>query len=269
MTAAVRPEAPEFDGRVAIVFGGSSGIGAATARLLAARGADVVIASNGPHQDLDATVKSVVAEGGRASSYKCDVTDSKEIGAVFRAVKARNGHVDVVVNAAGMFAPTPVFDPDPEVIAKLIDVNLAGGIHVCLGAIEAMRDTGGVFVAVTSTQAVLAEANSPVYAATKAGIGHFIASLAPGLAGSGIRVVAVAPGATLTPMVEMLADPDKPEMVAEMKRLTDLRGGPYGEFFQSADQVARTIAFVASDAARGINATTIVVDQGTTSAHLT
>lgn len=67
----------------------------------------------------------------------------------------------------------------------------------------------------------------------------------------------------------MLANPDIPEMVVELKRMTELRGGPYGEFVQSAEQVAQTIAFAASDDARGINATTIVVDQGTMSAHLT
>ncbi|RYE44068.1 MAG: SDR family oxidoreductase [Hyphomicrobiales bacterium] len=123
-------------------------------------------------------MKLILAEGGSASSLSCDVTDPCEVGEVFRHTLAHHGHVDVVVNAVGMFAPTPVFESDPEVVARLIDVNLAGGIRVCLAAIEAMRDAGGVFVAVTSTQAVLAEANSPVYAATKAGLGHFVASLA-------------------------------------------------------------------------------------------
>jgi len=210
-----------FDGKTALVVGGSSGIGEATARLLAHKGASVVIAAPLPATDMQNAVRSIEKDGGTASAVTCDVTDRRSVEAAFDDV---------------------------------------------LAALKAMRATGGVLVNITSTQAVLAEPGSPVYAATKAGLAHFTASLAPELRRSGIRVVALAPGATLTPMTEALADPDNPDMVAALKHYEETSSGPYGEFFQQPEQVARTIVFLASDDARGIHATSVVADQGHTSA---
>ena len=255
-----------FDGKTALVVGGSSGIGEATARLLARKGASVVIAAPLPATDMQNAVRSIEKDGGTASAVTCDVTDRRSVEAAFDDVLARHGRLDVVVNSAGAFAPTPAFDADPALIDLLVSVNFLGGITVSLAALKAMRATGGVLVNITSTQAVLAEPGSPVYAATKAGLAHFTASLAPELRRSGIRVVALAPGATLTPMTEALADPDNPDMLAALKHYEETSSGPYGEFFQQPEQVARTIVFLASDDARGIHATSVVADQGHTSA---
>jgi 3-oxoacyl-[acyl-carrier protein] reductase len=255
-----------FDGKIAMILGGSSGIGAATARLLAQKGASVVIATRQPAADLQDLVDSIAADGGTASAVTCDITDRASVDAAFNEVLARHGKLDIVINSAGVFARTPAFDPDPAVIDQLVKVNFLGPINASFAALKAMRGTGGVLVNVTSTQAVLAEPGSPVYAATKAGLGHFTASLAPDLRRSGIRVVALAVGATLTPMTDALTDPDSPEMVAALKHFEETSSGPYGEFFQQPDQVARTIAFLASDDARGIHATSVVADQGHTSA---
>jgi len=255
-----------FDGKTALVVGGSSGIGEATARLLAHEGASVVIAAPLPATDMQNAVRSIEKDGGTASAVTCDVTDRRSVEAAFDDVLARHGRLDVVVNSAGAFAPTPAFNADPALIDLLVSVNFLGGITVSLAALKAMRATGGVLVNITSTQAVLAEPGSPVYAATKAGLAHFTASLAPELRRSGIRVVAVAPGATLTPMTEALADPGNPDMVAALKRYEETSSGPYGEFFQQPEQVARTIVFLASDDARGVHATSVVADQGHTSA---
>jgi 3-oxoacyl-[acyl-carrier protein] reductase len=255
-----------FDGKTAMVIGGSSGIGEATARLLAHKGASVVIAAPLPTADMQELVRSIVTDRGTASAVTCDVTDRASVDAAFDGVLARHGRLDVVVNSAGVFAPTPAFDADPAAIDLLVNVNLIGGITVSLAALKAMRPTGGVLVNVTSTQAVLAEPGSPVYAATKAGLAHFTASLAPELRGSGVRVVAFAPGATLTPMTEAITDLDNPDMVAALKHFEETSSGPYGEFFQQPEQVARTIVLLASDDARGIHATSVVADQGHTSA---
>jgi 3-oxoacyl-[acyl-carrier protein] reductase len=255
-----------FDGKTALILGGSSGIGEATARLLAHKGASVVIATRRPATDIEHLVSSIAADGGTASAVTCDVTDRASVSAAFNEVLARHGRLDIVVNSSGIFAPTPAFDADPAVIDQLVNVNFLGAISVSLAALKAMQPTGGVLINITSTQAVLAEPGSPVYAATKAALGHFTASLAPELRKTGIRVVALAVGATLTPMTNALTDPTNPDMVATLKHYEDTSTGPYGEFFQQPEQVAATIAFLASDDARGIHATTIVADQGHTSA---
>jgi 3-oxoacyl-[acyl-carrier protein] reductase len=255
-----------FEGKTAMVLGGSSGIGEATARLLAQKGASVVIATRRPATDMEDLVSSIANDGGAVSAVTCDVTDRASVDAAFDDVLARHGALDIVVNSSGIFAPTPAFDADPAVIDLLVNVNFLGGITVSFAALKAMQATGGVLVNVTSTQAVLAEPGSPVYAATKAGLGHFTASLAPELRKTGIRVVALAVGATLTPMTDALTDPDNPDMVATLKHFEETSSGPYGEFFQQPEQVARTIVFLVSDDARGIHATSVVADQGHTSA---
>jgi 3-oxoacyl-[acyl-carrier protein] reductase len=255
-----------LEGKIALVVGGSSGIGAATARLLAASGATVVVAAPLPESEMHELVEEIEKGGGRASAVTCDVTDRGSVATGFDTALSRHGRLDIVINSAGVFAPTPVFDTDPALVDLLVNVNFVGTVTVSLAALKAMRDTGGVLINVTSTQAVLAEPGSPVYAATKAAVAHFTASLAPELRRSGIRVVALAPGATLTPMTESLTDPDNPNMVAALRHYEETSSGPYGEFFQTPEQIARVIVFLASDDARGIHATSVVADQGHTSA---
>ncbi|MFE3059510.1 SDR family NAD(P)-dependent oxidoreductase [Nocardia sp. NPDC059239] len=255
-----------FDGKIALVVGGSSGIGAATARMLAAAGAATVVAAPLPVSEMQDIVEKIEKDGGRAVAVTCDVTDRDTVAALFAEINELYGRLDVVVNAAGVYAPTPVFTPDPVIIDKLVAVNLVGAINVSFAAVAAMRPSGGVLVNVTSTQAVLAEPDSPVYAATKAGLAHFTASLAPELRRSGIRVVAFAAGATRTPMTAALAYPQTAEMAAALAHLDETSSGPYGEFFLDPEDMARIIVFLASDDARAIHATSVVADQGHTSA---
>jgi 3-oxoacyl-[acyl-carrier protein] reductase len=252
--------------RVALVIGGSSGIGAATARLLAAEGARMVIAAPEAPAQMHALCEGIELAGGKAIAMHCDVTDRRSVQALFDSVIAQFGRIDVAVNSAGVFSPTPAFDADSERIDALVHVNLLGGINVIHAALKAMKPTGGVIVTVTSTQAVRAEPGCAVYAATKAGLAHFVASLAPELKNSGIRVVCVAPGGTRTPMTAAFHESTRAQSLELPERLNRTHGGPYGEFFLEPEHVAQVIAFAASDAARAIQATTLVADQGHTSA---
>jgi 3-oxoacyl-[acyl-carrier protein] reductase len=188
------------------------------------------------------------------------------VHALFEEIISKFGRIDIVVNSAGVFHPTPAFEANAEDVDRLVQVNLVGGINVIHGALKAMRSTGGSIVSVTSTQAVLAEPGCAVYAATKAGLAHFTASLAPELKKSGIRVNCVAPGAVRTPMTAQLHQPSTPDMAALLDRLNRTSAGPYGEFFLEPDHVAKIVLFLVSDAAHGIHATSVVADQGHTSA---
>jgi len=254
------------NGKIALIVGGSTGIGAATTRLLASSGAQTIIAAPVPVAEMRELCEEIGKAGGMASALSCDVVDRTSVQNLFDAIIAQFGRIDIVVNSAGVFFPTPAFAPNPDQIDALIRVNFVGGINVVHCALKAMKSTGGVIVSVTSTQAVLAEPGCAVYAATKAGLAHFVASLAPELKNSGIRVVCVAPGGTRTPMTAAFHQSTAPEMKALLDQWSRTDGGPYGQFFLEPDQVAKIIAFVASDAARAIHGTSVVADQGHTSA---
>jgi 3-oxoacyl-[acyl-carrier protein] reductase len=259
-------ESTMLDGKVAVVVGGATGIGAATARLLAAEGASTIIAAPGPQPAMDEVCAAIVAAGGTATAVPCDVTDRAGVDAMFASVVERFGRVDIVVNSAGVFYPTPAFEPDAAHVDSLVRVNLLGGINVIHGGLKVMRQRGGAIVTVTSTQASLAEPGCAVYAATKAAMAHFTASLAPELKHTGIRVNCVAPGAVRTPMTAVLHASSDPGMRELLGRLNKHCGGPYGEFFLEPDHIASIVLFLVSDAARGLQATSVVADQGHTSA---
>jgi NAD(P)-dependent dehydrogenase (short-subunit alcohol dehydrogenase family) len=255
-----------FENKVALVVGAGTGIGAATAKLLAKQGAAVVVAGPEPGPVAE-TVRQIQEDGGSATGMACDVSDRDSVSRLFDELLAQHQRLDVVVNSAGIFAMTSVFEPDYERVDALIAVNLVGAMNVTFGAIAAMRSTGGVLVCVTSTEGVLASPAEPVYAATKAGLGHFIASIAPQLRGAGIRVVGLAPGAVRTAMNADMRNSTDPAMVGIMSGLDAKSTGAYGSFWMDPEEIAPAIVFLASDGARGIHGTNVICDQALSSAH--
>jgi NAD(P)-dependent dehydrogenase (short-subunit alcohol dehydrogenase family) len=253
--------------KTALVIGGSTGIGAATARLLASSGARTIVAAPIPVTHMRELCEEIQNGGGIASARYCDVCDRAGVQSLFDTIIGEFGRIDIVVNSAGVFFPTPAFVPNADQVEALIRVNFVGGINVIHSALNAMKSTGGgVIVSVTSTQAVLAEPGCSVYAATKAGMAHFVASLAPELKNTGIRIVCVAPGGTRTPMTAAFHQSAAPEVKALIEQLNKTEGGPYGELFLEPEHVAQIINFIVSDAARAIHATSLVADQGHASA---
>jgi NAD(P)-dependent dehydrogenase (short-subunit alcohol dehydrogenase family) len=250
-------------GKVAVVFAGGTGIGAATSQLFAKMGAQVVITARSQIGEAEIVGNAIVANGGVARVVQCDVADRDSVQRLFADVHESEGSVDIVVNSAGLFHQTPAFDADPAKIDALVGVNLLGGMNVIFAALQAMRGRGGAIVSVTSTQAVLAEPASPVYAATKRALEHFTASLAPELKDSRIRVNCIAAGATRTPMIAPILEP---EMRGYLEALERNGRSPWGEFFLEPEDIAQCILFLVSDAARGVQCTSLVADQGHTSA---
>ncbi|WP_229052447.1 SDR family NAD(P)-dependent oxidoreductase [Aeromicrobium sp. Leaf350] len=255
-----------FVDKVAVVIGGSSGIGWSTAQSFSQQGATVVIAAAESESALEARVQALDSPH-RGWAMSCDVTDRRAVSDLFEHVGNRAGGVDIVVNCAGYHAMTPVFETNSTETDRLIGVNLIGGINVIQGAVQAMHGRGGVVVAVTSTQSVLGEPGQAVYAATKAAIAHYIRSVTPELRRTGIRVVGFAPGAVDTPMVESVSRPTTPEMSAWKERLeTYDNSSPDGRFFLQPQEVASAITFLASDGAKAFHGVNLVGDQGRTSA---
>jgi 3-oxoacyl-[acyl-carrier protein] reductase len=242
------------DDRVAIVTGGGSGIGAATARVLAGRGLAVAVV--GRRRDrLDAVVDEVCGAGGRALAVPADLAEPGAPREVADVVLSRFGRVDVVVNNAATYKLQPV---DAFTLAEFdrhVAVNLRAPYFLVQACLPALRDSpAAVVVNVSSAAAVMYRPTQTVYALTKAALEHVTMNLAAELAPDGIRVVCVRPGPVRTDF--HLAAPDPAERVRLLGTLVPL--GRVGE----PDEVARWIDHLVDRAAGWVTGTVVTVDGG-------
>ncbi len=239
-------------GPVAIVTGGSSGIGRATAALLVERGYRVVICARGATR-IDEVVLELGPDG--VAAFACDVGDRAAADAAVAFAVERFGRLDTVICAAGVIGSfTRIVDLDADGWAEVLRINLMGPIHFTTAAIPAMRRRGGSVVIVSSVNAHQAEHVMAPYGVSKAGLVNFTMYAALECAADGIRVNCVAPGWVMTPMAEpffveaglvdvpvafnMLQRPARPE------------------------EIANVAVFLAGDGASFMTGTTVVADGG-------
>lgn len=247
-----------LQGKVAIVTGGASGIGRATAQRFVDAGAAVVIA------DIDAdgaerVAKELVAQGGRAVSARVDVTDADETLAVVALAESEFDRLDILSCNAGLAGfPTPAVEADPAEFSRIFDVNVKGVWFCARAAVPALQRAGGG--AITITGSVMGERARPgfgAYASSKAAANHLARTLALELASDGIRVNCLAPVATDTAMLPQFLGPEDPERA----RAAFIAGIPLGRLAQPED-IADAAVFLASDAARFITGVVLPVDGG-------
>ncbi|OBJ18745.1 SDR family NAD(P)-dependent oxidoreductase [Mycobacterium sp. 1245801.1] len=257
MTHAKLPE-PLLADRVAVVTGGAGGIGAATSRLFAANGAQVIIA------DIDAdlagaTAASISESGGSALAVGTDVRDPDQVTRLARAVHDRFGRVDVLVNNVGHWLrhPGSFAGTDPQLWDDLYRINLHHVFLVSRAFLPAMveRHTGAI-VNVSSVEGLRGYPEDPVYAAFKAAVIAFTRSLAVQVGNDGVRVNAIAPDVT-----ESLQVPYSQWLTAEEQAQWP-QWVPVGRMGQPEDQ-ARAILFLASDLSAFVTGHTIPTDGGT------
>lgn len=232
--------------RLALITGGSRGIGAATARLFGRRGWRVALTYRTGREQAEAVVAEIEASDGAASAHRCDTRDEAEIAVLFAALDGMDEGLGALINNAGVTGHrTRLADLDAETLREVTDVNLVGCILCAREAVRRMSTasggSGGSIVNLSSTATALGSPNQWVhYAATKGAIDVFTRGLAHEVAEEGIRVNAVSPGLTLT-------DPAQADAIAA--RLEELRHEiPMGRA-GSADEVAEAIYWLCSDAA--------------------
>jgi NAD(P)-dependent dehydrogenase (short-subunit alcohol dehydrogenase family) len=237
----------DFTGLVAVVTGGASGIGLATAELLAGRGAEVACLDIKP--DVDEPLFGIQA----------DVSDDDSVRAAIAAVVERFGRLDVVVNNAGIGAQGDVAANSDDEWHRVLDVNVVGMARVARAALPHLRESPAA--AIVNTCSIAAWAGLPqraLYSASKGAVYALTLAMAADHVREGIRVNAVAPGTADTPWVGRLLD-SAPDPAAERAALEARQ--PHGRLV-SADEVAGAIAYLASPLSGSTAGTILAVDGG-------
>lgn len=236
-----------LSGRVALVTGGTRGIGLATARALAEAGATVVLTGRDEARAKEAAV-SVGATG-----LALDVTDAKAVSSLVRGVAKEHGKLDIVVANAGIMEDALLGMIKEDLVDTTLSTNVAGTLHTVQAAARAMmRKKSGAIVVLASIVGEYGSAGQTVYAASKAAVANIARSAAKELGRSGIRVNAVAPGVIETDLTAGLSEDAKAENAGKT---------PLGRLGRP-EEVANAIRFLVSDEASFITGQVLGIDGG-------
>ena len=242
--------------KIALVTGGTRGIGRATCVRLAKSGANVVftyISGDENHPNVVETIQAIEAHGVQAKAIKCDVSNLDATVALFETIIETFGRIDILVNNAGITKDGLLLRMSESDFDQVINVNLKGTWNAMKVAIKYMsKQKSGRIISMSSVVGVMGNAGQVNYAASKSGVIGMTMSLAREVGKRGITVNAIAPGFIQTEMTDVLSDTIKDNLKAQI---------PMGKLGEVED-IANTVAFLASDEAKYITGQTIHVDGG-------
>lgn len=239
--------------KIALVTGGARGIGRAIALELGSLGATVIVNYSGSEEKAEETVALIEAAGGKAESMQCDVSDYSACEALAKAVIEKYGRLDILVNNAGITRDGLIMKMSEEDYDAVLDTNLKGAFNMIRHfSRNFLKQRSGKIINISSVSGVMGNAGQANYSASKAGLIGLTKSVARELASRGICVNAVAPGFIATDMTEKMPEGAREGMTGMI---------PLGRI-GAAEDIAKTVAFLAGDDANYITGQVICVDGG-------
>lgn len=241
--------------RLALVTGGSRGIGRAIALTLGKNGCDIAVNYNASAEAAEALCEELAALGARASAFRADVSDRTQVEALFKAVEAGMGPVEILVNNAGITRDNLLMRMKPEEWDAVLAANLSSAFYCTKEAIRGMaKARWGRIVNIASVVGLVGNAGQANYSASKAGLIGFSKSVAREYAARGVTVNVVAPGFIGTDMTGVLKEQVKEAILGQI---------PLGRM-GSPEDVARAVAFFASEESSYVTGQVLAVDGGMT-----
>ncbi len=255
-------------GRTAVITGSTSGIGRGIALKLAAEGAQIMINGFGDKADIDALIAELEKLSGKRAFYSdADMTKPDQIAEMIKTADTKMGGVDILMNNAGIQHVSPVEDFPADKWEQIIAINLSSAFYTTKAVITGMKSRGwGRIINLASAHSLVASPYKSAYVAAKHGIAGLTKTVALEAAEFGVTVNAVSPGYVLTPLVQAQIDAvakDRGISEDEAKLEGFLAKHPNKDFIE-VDDVAATVVYLCSDAAKGITGTNISMDGGWT-----
>lgn len=243
----------QLTNKIAVVTGGSRGIGRAISIELAKRGAHVIVNFNSNQEAAQTVIDEITSNGGSASSLQADVSDEVQAQKLIKEATGIHGKIDILVNNAGITRDNVIMMMKPDDFDAVINTNLRSTWLCAKAAVRAMMSKRyGRIINITSVSGIMGQAGQTNYSASKAGIIGFTKALAREVASRGITVNAVAPGFVLTDLTKDLPA----ELTTQLNNFI-----PLGRWGETSD-VANAVAFLASDEAGYITGHVLNVDGG-------
>lgn len=241
--------------KVAVVTGASKGIGAAIALHLASEGASVVVNYSASKEKAEHVVKEIVSKGGKAIAIKASLTNENEIKSLFAETQKTYGHIDLLVNNAGLYEFAPIEEVTEEHFHKSFNLNVLGVLLASREAAKYFGKSGGSIINISSLVSVSSMPNLSVYSATKAAVDAITRTLAAELGPRKIRVNSINPG-----LVETEGTHEAGIIDGDFRKKFE-DGAPLGRVGQPKD-ITPAIVFFASDDASWITGQTLVISGG-------